>query len=78
MGLKLWCTLGQSWETSQPPMQFSSAVSAMVWEQSNTHSSWAESRLPTVLLLVPLAHQPAKGAHLVCVEHRDWGSLYVP
>ena len=36
-------------------------------------SSQLESRLPTALLLVPLAHQPAKGAGLPCIGPQGWG-----
>lgn len=40
-------------------------------------SSWAESRLSTVLLLAPLALQPAKVPHVSCVWPQGWGSHYV-
>ena len=42
-----------------------------------THSSRVESRLPTALLLVPLAFQPAKGSLLPCVRSQGWNTQYV-
>lgn len=39
--------------------------------------SWAESRLPSALLLVPPAPQPAKRACVPFVRTQDWGSQYV-
>ena len=43
--------------------------------QTHARSFWAEFRLPMALLLIPLAHQPDKGAPL---EHQDCGSIYMP
>ena len=42
-----------------------------------THSSREDSRLPTALLLVTLALQPAKGAGLPYVGPQDWEAQYV-
>lgn len=41
------------------------------------HSSWAESRLPTALLLVQVVLQPATGVCFPCVWLQDWGTQCV-
>ena len=40
-------------------------------------SSGVEPSLPTALLLIPVALQPAKGAHLLCVRFQGRGTQYV-
>lgn len=42
-----------------------------------THSLRAECRLPKGPLLVHLALEPAKGAHLLCIECQVWGTQHV-
>ena len=46
-------------------MQFQAILSVLLFVSTSTlHSSWVESRLSTALLLVSLALQPVKGAHV--------------
>ena len=55
-----------------------SLPSLPVAEHAGTVSSpWAEFRIPTALLSVPLSLQPAKGACLLHVSPQNWGTQYV-
>lgn len=45
-------------------------------KEAQVHTFWMECGLPTALLLVPLAPQPAKGAHLP-FGFQGWGAKYV-
>lgn len=51
--LRLGHTLRWSWQISQPPSWFQPALSALLYEKAFMCISWAESRLPSALLLVP-------------------------
>ena len=44
---------------------------------AHMHPSWAESKLPTMLLLVPAVLQPAKRACLPNTGSQDWGTKSV-
>ena len=78
-GAFAWLRLGQtlwwSWKITQPPSWFQSALSACFRRKKALLCiSWAESRLPSALLLVPPAPQPAKRA---VGGTQDWGTQYV-
>ena len=70
------CTLMRSeWGQSIYLAQARAHAEVVVGKLASQHvqSSWVESRLPTSLVLVPPALQPAQGARLPCIGPQNWG-----
>lgn len=76
-GVRAQCGLGhalnQLQETDQSPRHFQSASSVLLLgvNKEYSHSSRANSRFPTALLLVPLVFKSTKGTHLLGVRPQD-------
>ena len=61
-------------ETGQPLKHFQSTISAPPLEQVSVHVLLtSECKLSTTVLLVPLAHQSNKGAHIPCIRLHGCG-----
>lgn len=75
-GMFVWLRLGHMpgclWETSQPLVQCQSALSTLIQASKHIYAPHKGS-----LMLVLPALQPAKGMHIPCVRHQDWGAQSV-
>ena len=82
----LECSLGSDWgvhwdgcrkPVSHPHNLNPPSPLCFGWTRAFVHYSCQESRLPSVILLVPLAFNPVKGTHVPFVRTQSKGTQYV-